>query len=290
VSANDSVCIVIAQESFSLDNGDVSLVADTGPYVVGGLWEYRAQGVISDASPTSGHDCDDQRHERLVTLAGWPATIVTQTDDVVMVEAGSGAFGTGDAVLTSASGATVRRVNGRTYLTVNVTSVTPSFGQLGTFANILGSGLLLGGSSIVRVSLASVNVASVVFASNGNITVRAAASNVSTGSVVVVMNTGATLTLANAWTYIAAGIIDSVQPNFGHEGTRVNITGRGVGSVHTSAPCCSRAAATQHQGRCCCRRARHGRCRDHGGARRNHDTGSTLADIPVLSVYLVTNS
>ena len=46
-----------------------------------------------------------------------------------------------------------------------------------------------------------------------------------TGDIFYVCDTGATVTEAGAWTYVAAGTVTSVTPNKGQYATRVTISG-----------------------------------------------------------------
>jgi len=136
---------------------------------------------------------------------------------------------TGDVVITAASGATIVRNNGWSYVApASVDSISPTTGQIGTRITISGSGLLVGGSEIDELQLAGAAVQEVVSASETAIVVIAATNgSASTGIISYTMTSGAAVESASSvtWTYLEASVIDAVTPNSGRQGTAVLITG-----------------------------------------------------------------
>lgn len=125
------------------------------------------------------------------------------------------------------------------YLPVGViSSINPSFGQVGTIVTIAGVGMLGGGASVDYVMLGGVRTYRVLSSSNTVIIVQADApplvfangSNVSsvavtTSEVLIVSNTGARTSRSGIWAYRTAGRITDVVPSFGQQGTLVTIFG-----------------------------------------------------------------
>lgn len=137
--------------------------------------------------------------------------------------------GTGDVVLVSASGALVTLTDGWEYLEPgNITAISPTLGHEGTLVTIVGANLRMGGARVDTVYLAGVEVDTVVNHTDDVVIVRASPGNASMGDVVIVSDTGATTTLAGAWTYVQQGAIVSVTPQTGQLGTRVTIRGAGL--------------------------------------------------------------
>jgi hypothetical protein len=162
-----------------------------------------------------------------VTLKGVEAAkIVSEADDKVVVVAGKTASaGKGDVVLVSDTGGIATGKDLFTALTEGaISSVTPTKGQATTVVVIKGSNMLGGGSSIT-VTLAGVAVTKINSKSNTEISVIAKTGDAKTGDVVITADTGAVVTKTNAWTQLKDGKITKVEPNKGHLGTTVVITG-----------------------------------------------------------------
>ena len=99
----------------------------------------------------------------------------------------------GDVVLTSTSAATVTSVGGWEYRApASIDSVSPATGHYGTLLTIAGTNLLMEGSTVSDVRLASVTVSTIVSFSSIEIVVIAAHSDTAgPGSVHILMDTGA---------------------------------------------------------------------------------------------------
>jgi hypothetical protein len=243
VSQSDTLVQVIATTA-DAGSGVVVLTADSGAIVTGSpSWEYLETGDISSVSPTSGQlgTRVDIGGERLlaggdelasVTLAGAAATIVNQSNSVVSVVAIDNLAGTGDVVLTSVTGAVVTEDNGFKYIELgNITSVSPSEGQTGTYVTISGTNLLGGGARYVSITLGGTAIRELVggatraLGGDTSVIVRADGASAGTGNVRMVSDTGAVVTLSEGWTYDAASEIAELVPAAGQVGTRVLIKG-----------------------------------------------------------------
>ena len=165
-----------------------------------------------------------------VLLANVAATVVVndQQDTVVAtVTANDGTAATGDVYIRADTGAYATLADGWQYLAEGiVTGVTPSSGQGSTIVTIAGERLKGGGSSVVSVILGGI-AAQIDSQGSSEIVVTAgiSAQAVSGGSVVITSISGSIVTALNAWNYETPGVIDSVAPNQGQNGTVVTITG-----------------------------------------------------------------
>ena len=254
VDANSTTVIVDAQAGGVAGVAvDVTIVANTGARVVAaGGWTPVSAGVISAVTPNNG-----QGGSRVnitgsnllgggssivsVSLAGVSVASIAEgkSNTIVRVVAGvSASSGSGDVVPVANTGATVTLVGGFTYLTAgSISTVTPSSGQDGTLVEIAFANFIHGGESIVSVSFGSTPAASFVQVSNT--LVRAVLQHASAGVVDVrlVSSTGAVVDSLGGFTYLVRGVISSVSPNTGQDGSSVVISGLrllGGGSSITS--------------------------------------------------------
>jgi len=148
------------------------------------------------------------------------------------VAANSASATTGDVVIVTSTGSTVTRYGGFRYPAPGViNSVSPSFGQAGSRVVISGQRLLGGGSAVASVTLAGIAVSQIDAQSNDTtVSVVAARSvgAVASGDVVIRANTGAVVTGTGLWSYLAPGVISTVSPASGQQGTYVVISGSGL--------------------------------------------------------------
>ena len=243
VSEADGVVVVVASASTGSVGTDVVLVGSSGSLVMlGGGWMYATEGVVAAVAPSSGQHGTvvSITGARLrgngsavtqVTLNGVTARIVSQMDDVVQVEAGHGTAGVGAVVLTSSTNATVSRGSVWQYLPEgNISQVVPAIGQIGTRVTIRGRRMVGGGGSVVDVLLGGVSVQQVVMQNDTYVVVQAARGSAMgvAGSVVVVADSGAMVSGAGMWQYVAEGTISAVEPSIGQVGTVVVIRGSGL--------------------------------------------------------------
>ena len=241
-SQTDSEVVVTAAAN-PASVGDVQLVANTGAKVtLQSGWSYETKGEVASVQPTSGQYGTEvtisgsslQGHGGevvQVTLGGYPVQqIVSETDTVVVVEAAAGPAEetAGAVVLTADTGAIVTTASVEfTYLRpAEILNVNPNEGRVGSRVTIVGAGLCGGGAEVVLVTLATVPATLVDVSSCNRLIVEASDYGASvTGVVALESNTGAKTSVANAWSYIAAGEITSVSPTAGQGNTLVTIVG-----------------------------------------------------------------
>jgi hypothetical protein len=156
------------------------------------------------------------------------AVINTQTDTEVIVTAGARDAGSGAVIATSDTGATSTYLGSFTYVARGVVSaVSPAFGQIGTRVTVFGSGLLGGDVAVSQILLGGVAVTSVAgneTSVSGVVSARAAG----LVDVTVVASSGARVTGAGAFTYVAVASVTSISPANGQVGTLVTIVGSGL--------------------------------------------------------------
>ncbi|EGD83315.1 hypothetical protein PTSG_03923 [Salpingoeca rosetta] len=249
---SDVLIKVIANDGVAGAAGDIVVTANTGAFgTAGNAWTYVSAPNITSVSPSSGTlgtlitiqgtsllagaDSID-----FVTLAGVTATITFQNDTLVVVRAGSGSARTGDVVISTDNGATIRNRNAFTFVQLGeIHSIEPTSGIGGTLVTITGSQLLLGAQGLSSVTL-FMTAASVISASNSMVVVRAgtptlpvvvqsaASANPTTGDVIVTATNGATIRRTSGFTYIMSPNITDITPPSGQVGTRVTIVGSGL--------------------------------------------------------------
>jgi hypothetical protein len=237
-SSSDSKVELVANASSS-GVGDLIMVSDSGGIVHAvNAWTYLEEGSISSITPDSGLAGMYATivGERLrggggevvqVEIAGVPiVTLVSENDTVVVVRPGVADEGLSHVVITSDSGAIVTGENLFTYDTPGeISSVTPGSGQFNTYVSITGDGMRTGGNNIVKVELAGVE-ATLLSQNDTHITVIAAASSGFDGDEVrLFLDTGVELARSGVWFYQTEGVIDTVTPENGQQGTKVTLAG-----------------------------------------------------------------
>ena len=237
---NDTAVVVIAEARSGALVGNVVVTADTGAVTteINGF-EYLAVPTINTVAPGSGQEGTrvtisgtnllvGGSSVASVTLANEVATsIESQTNTQIVVVAAASAAKTGDVVVRLASGSEAIKSSSWEYLVPGVIdTVTPSSGQRGSRVVIVGERLAGGGVNVTGVQLAGTAVERIVSSNQTHVVVIAAlGSSAVTGSVVLTADTGAVVSRAAAWSYLAPGAITQVLPSFGQEGTRVTISG-----------------------------------------------------------------
>ena len=106
----------------------------------------------------------------------------------------------------------------------NITSVTPSKGQLGVVLTIEGNYLFGGGSKLVNATLAGVT-ATIQSAVHNKTVLVAAESSAKTGDIVLTSDSGALVQLVDGFTYQDPSTITNIDPATGQLDTLVTITG-----------------------------------------------------------------
>ena len=221
---------VIVQDSSVPGVGDITIIADSGAYLVAkGAWTSLKVGAVSVTKPnvgTHGTRVTLQGERMLgggktviqITLAGVPVEkIVSQNDDVIEVIAAKGNNKDGDVVLLTDSGAVITEsVTGFTYVKAGaISTVSPDYGQYNTVVTISGERLLADGKGVIAVYLAGVSVQKIHNFSTTEVLVtvaRDAQNKDHTGDVVIVSDTGGKVTLVGGWSYKQEGLIAAVEP------------------------------------------------------------------------------
>lgn len=240
-SESNSVVKVVAVQAAAADEAaDVVVTANTGAVAtLVDSFTYAAEGEVSDVTPASGQLGTiivisgsalrgTGSNVSQVFLGDAEAEIVAESDDEVTIIAtqGTDVETTVDVKLISSSGAIVTGSNDFKYLLPGVIKlVNPDSGQKDTEVTITGERLCGGGDEVANVTLAGLN-ADVVNPNCNLIQVKANELGAEViGDVVVISNTGATVTLEEAFEYLGAGNITSVSPNAGQGTTVVTIDG-----------------------------------------------------------------
>lgn len=216
VSESDTEIDVIVAHSDTAGTGDVVILADSGAVLrIEDAWRYLETSIIYRITPTSGQKgtlttIDGDRlhgggnYVATVTLAGTEAEILGSGDRLINLRvnyAGSGSAG--DVVVVSDSGAITTLVNGWTqHVDAEITTLTPSKGELGTIVVISGERLLGGGDHISKVVLAGAE-ATVLESSDTAVTVRSEINVPQVGDVQMTADTGAYTELVAGWEYNA---------------------------------------------------------------------------------------
>jgi hypothetical protein len=257
VNESDTKVVVIAADG-DAGTGDVVLTADSEATVtLADGFEYATKGEISEVSPSWGQVGTRVTIEgtalrgagnevTTVTLAGVEVSKITSESDtsveVIAAESDEGISvacfslplcrdsSAEDVVLTSDTGAIVTGTNAFVYLEGGaISAIEPSTGQVGTYVTISGSSLLGGGTAVAGVEIGGADATVVSGAdSNSEITVRAGQNSAGAGAIVVTSDTGATVTLADAFTYAEEGAVSHISPERGQLGTFVSIFGSGL--------------------------------------------------------------
>ena len=240
-SSDTKAVIVVTGHSLMRNVGNLTLESNTGAITtrIDG-WESIPAGVIQSVSPNIGQlgTTVTIRGERLfgdgtrlvaVHLSGIPVmSIISSNNSVVVVQAADGRSAMNQSVtLISNTESIVELRQGWMYRpSGQITSVSPSFGQYGTQVTITGSNLFGQGTSI-KVTLGQAE-STVINASDNVVVVRASRVENVTGvpeNVTITANTGAFVTSIATWMYKEPGIITSVYPPFGQQGTEVVVKG-----------------------------------------------------------------
>jgi len=205
---NDSVITVIVDETGSVSDGpqDAIVTSNTGSVVTldEAYLPNQLEANITAVSPSSGQVGTVIEIEGRALLGGGNAVeSVTlngaevlriypgANDSHIVVSAGNGT-GAGAIVITSDTGAIARLNNAWEYTSIGlITAISPQRGTRGTRVVISGQNLLGAGSSIISVTLASVEVGTIVDFNSTAVTVIAAGSGPGRGDIIITSDTGA---------------------------------------------------------------------------------------------------
>ncbi|EGD78400.1 hypothetical protein PTSG_12890, partial [Salpingoeca rosetta] len=237
--SSDTQVIVQAQASpVAVANATVTVEAASGALTVApASWSYIAPGAIASVTPAMGQAgtrvtitgtnlLGGAPALALVSIAGSPAQVVSQSNTRVVVRAGAAAPGLGDVVLEALSGTLVEQTSAFTYTNMSeITSVSPSVGQEGTLVTIRGTRLRGGANRVANVTLAGV-LATTLSEDDTTVVVRASFSfSAMSGPVVVMSDSGARTQAPQPFSYLEPPSVVSIAPSTGQEGTRLTITG-----------------------------------------------------------------
>ena len=153
-SQNNFIVQLVVQSGAAGSSGSLVFTTDsgvtlTGPYPFTYLnvninSVYPSQGPAGINVTISGTNLLCGGSSITVTLKGITATVLTASNNAIVVEAGSGALGTGPVVITSNNGGVLSQGNFTYVLGGDIHSVSPSSGQFGTIVTISGVNLLAG--------------------------------------------------------------------------------------------------------------------------------------------------
>ena len=230
-----------------------------GPYTYSNtLWTQLEDGVVSELIPPAAQGGVNISivGERLLgggneittlTIAGQNVTIFTSVPisdgpseyiEALIPESADPV--SGGVVIVTDTGAVVLSSPNIIFTYAAITSITPSQGQVGTQVVITGTQLLSGYDLEPVVSLSGIR-ATVISYDQSTVVVRvedpsaqtmsgsgADISPNTTGDVTIVVtrdDQSFTVSSPGGWTYLEAGVITEVQPDFGQYGTEVTISG-----------------------------------------------------------------
>ena len=225
--------------------GDVVVTADTGATITQSkAWTYVKAGDITKVVPAqgaagakitiTGTDMrQGSKNVASVTLAGFTATVSSESEISIVVVAGLHSLSAGkkgDVVVTTVDGSTTTETNGFTYVILSdIHSVSPSKGHFDTIVTITGVELFGGSAKVKGVTLAGVAVVKIVSQKNTEVVVIAQKNaNAKTGDVVITTDNDAKVELTNGWSYVEAATVTSITPAKGQVGTVVVIAGKNM--------------------------------------------------------------
>ena len=251
VSANDTV--IMAQADYSNERtplGNITYLTNTGAMgIIPQAWYYVAPATVSSISPISGTEGTVVTIRGTELLAGASSgvgsveavyldgvavsTVLIAFSDVIQV-----AVGYENNPDTMPGAITVCLSTGASWTSSNamfthvepgiITMVTPLQGQNGTVINITGTSLYPPGDTVMSVTLAGVSARIITYTSSfiQVIAARPATLELFTGPVVIQASSGAIVRYTTNFTYLQEGIIFSVTPSQGQNGTLVKIEGQ----------------------------------------------------------------
>ena len=240
-NASDEMVVVVAKNGTG--SGDIVVTSNTGAQAVrNGGWTYLELGVVDSAAPASGQGgtlvtitgsalLGGGAKATSVTLAGVEVAAIKSHDaKQIVVQAAASGAAKGKVVVVSDTGAIVESLedDAWTYNTPGaIASVSPAAGQLGTVVTIAGANLHGYGKEVVTATLGS-TPADIVSQTGTQLVATVRDVSPGTGAVTLTADTGAVVTKAKAFTYLAKGQVAKLAPAEGQKGTRVAITGKGL--------------------------------------------------------------
>jgi len=253
VNFTDNVIVVRAGYSnTSTPLGDVNYRTITGAMVtVREAWSYVTPAVITNIDPSTGTEgtvvtilgnnlLAGANEVESVFLGEAASEVQVFSNTLIQVIAGTNPISESASVsvlIQLQSGAEVFNSSSFRYASPgSVTNVSPIIGQDGTFINITGTSLYPDGDTLTSVTLAGV-AATILNYSTGFIQLRAGRPAILEsfdGPVVITAESGAILSSTTNFTYLQEGIIFSVTPSQGQNGSMVEIKGQDLFGGGTS--------------------------------------------------------
>jgi len=261
---NSSIVVQITSHhnNTAIEAVNVTIISDTYAIITASTpnpWSFLVEGQVTSVTPTRGHigtfvtltgfNLLGGGNITSVYLDGVSTDILNSTNDTVCLRVHidtqhRSGYIPGEVILNIDTGAIVSaapNVNFTFHQTGLVTGFFPLTGREGTYVTITGINLLALGSKIIRVTIAGVDVPQNSIQYNGNnvnrVLVRAGLSNTtSIGNIQLFIDTG-TIVISNAtynFSYVSPGIITSVSPSEGVEGTGVLIEGNDLYVANTT--------------------------------------------------------
>ena len=241
-AGNDTHLVVVVQDGAG--DGDIVVTSNTGAQAVRESgWSYSALGSVDTASPSNGHGgtfvtisgsrlLGGGKKATSVKLAGIEvAKIVKSSEKEIVIQASPSAAAVTDKItIVSDTGAIVESKNDTwTYnKPAQITEVKPDAGQVGTKVTISGTALRGYGASVATVFLGTVQ-ADINSQTDTKIIVTVRDANAAkNAAVTLTANTGAVVSKAGAWEYLARGQVSKLEPAQGQTGTRVAVLGTGL--------------------------------------------------------------
>lgn len=224
----------------------IRIVADTSALVVSSspIWTFLVQGEISSNQPLQGQvgtvivitGTNLLGGGNLITeifLDGVSASITSSSSTSVTVVMGDlltqrAGFFSGEVYIMSDTGAVV---SGGTYThqaSGTITSFSPTQGRRGTIITIQGSNVLGFGTAISGVQIAGVLGTVVSFSSTTVVAAAGMGARNQTGPIVLQIDTGAIIVSTTNFIFDEPGVVSSVTPTQGAEGTGVSVSGSGL--------------------------------------------------------------
>ena len=241
---------------------NVTIISDTFASVSSApnIWRYLVEGKVTFVTPSQGQSgtfvnisgtnlLAGGKNITSTYLDGIPATILNFTNSSVYVRLGINAqqrtdFVPGEIYLIIDTGAIVSAVPGISFFFHElgiITGFSPLVGREGTLVTITGINLTAYGNKIMHVTIAGIDVLqnSIYFNSSDptKLLVRAGPSNTTiSGRILLFVDTGTIVNTNTTYnfTYAAPGVITTVTPSSGVEGTGVLITGSDLYINNTS--------------------------------------------------------
>ena len=245
---NDSTVRVRVQanNNTALETTSIRLIADTSAIVssIGSIWTFLVEGVVAMNQPQQGQVGTEIVITGTNLLGGGGAisqilldgvggtvvsasdlSIVITMDDLLTRQAD---FFPGEIYIMSDTGAVV---TGGEYVhraSGTITSFSPTRGRRGTTITIMGEDVLGFGTTLLGVEIDGVPSTIESF-NNSVVVIRSGMGSTNQmGPIVLRTDTGAVITSSTNFTFDEPGVVSSVSPSQGAEGTGVLVSGSGL--------------------------------------------------------------